>query len=752
MGLSSDLISQFVKTTKDVKDTKNETTVYGTISKSNGIDYVQLDGSDLKTPVSSTAFAKDGERVTVMIKNHTAVVTGNISAPSARNIDVTDAIRQISEFQIVMSYKVTTNELDAINATIENLKVTVGKFSSMDAIKADIESLQAEFAKLDYVDADKVTALNADIETLQAEFGKFTDISAEDLEVINADIDKLFAYTANFTYVSADMLKALKGEIDSADIKYANINFSNIGKAAMENLYANSGLIKNVTIDSGTITGELSGVTITGDLIKANTIAADKLVIKGNDGLYHKLNTDGITVEAEQTEYNSLNGSIIAAKSITATKISVSDLVSFGATIGGFNISNNSIYSGVKESVGNTTRGIYLDDDGQVAFGNADKYIKFFKDTDNSYRLLISGAVTANENFKILEDGSMEAKNGSFKGTVNADNGAIGGINISDGELSAITMDPDNIPTGFEIKSDGTFISKGGANYDYVRSLEVKSGALHLSSFYSPSGTFGSGTVLDANGLYFKEGDASGQTLGSIRQDLDGTLYLTSSNGSILLNSNGLTKVQNGLKVNNLVGGYYQSIANGNGGTSGYLNIAEIKLSKNYPNSLIEMEIIRRGDNRPTKILIRFANASTTDPKLEIFDIFNGNAKTYIAKTATSTWNIYVEKSEAYDNIAVLNCYYNSVYMGSDVITYKNTFVSSLPSGYISSGYASGFSGYHYSQVYGFHESPSLIRGRSADGGFDFYFKENGMRLVFDGTNGKIWRVDTSGTWTSLTN
>ena len=147
----------------------------------------------------------------------------------------------------------------------------------------------------------------------------------------------------------------------------------------MEYFYAQSGLVKDVTIGDATITGELVGVTISGDLIKGNTIVAEKLVIKGSDGLYYKLNTDGMTVEKEQTDYNSLNGQVIRAKSITATKIDVKDLVAFGATIGGFKIGQDSIYSGVKESVGNTTRGIYMDNDGQFVFGDASQYVKSVK-------------------------------------------------------------------------------------------------------------------------------------------------------------------------------------------------------------------------------------------------------------------------------------------------------------------------------------------------------------------------------------
>ena len=158
----------------------------------------------------------------------------------------------------------------------------------------------------------------------------------------------------------------------------------------MEYFYAQSGLVKDVKIGDATITGELVGVTISGDLLKGNTVVADKLVIKGSDGLYYKLNTDGMSVEKEQTDYNSLNGQVIRAKSITATKIDVEDLVAFGATIGGFKIGQDSIYSGVKESVGNTTRGIYMDNDGQFVFGDASQYVKFYRVSEGKYKLAIA--------------------------------------------------------------------------------------------------------------------------------------------------------------------------------------------------------------------------------------------------------------------------------------------------------------------------------------------------------------------------
>ena len=90
-------------------------------------------------------------------------------------------------------------------------------------------------------------------------------------------------------------------------------------------------------------------------------------MIRGQDGLYYKLNTNGMETTAEQTDYNSLSGRVLQAKSVTAEKISVNDLVAFGATIGGFKIGNHSLYSQGKDSVGSSVSGVYYDDSGQIS-------------------------------------------------------------------------------------------------------------------------------------------------------------------------------------------------------------------------------------------------------------------------------------------------------------------------------------------------------------------------------------------------
>ena len=404
MELPRDLVKEFAQVTVEDDAKPNESTVPGTTVSYEGQIYVKLDGSDQLTPISTTTTVGPNQRVNVLIKNHTATVTGNYTDPSASNSQVTEIGDQISEFEVVIADKVDTDELNAQIARIDQLvsdNITVnGKIDAaeaeiddltaqnatitgnLEAANAEIENLKATKIDADIVEAKYATienleATNADIHNLEVDYGSFKDVATDTLEANSAEIDNL---------------KATKLDAEDADILYANIDFANIGEAAIENLFSKSGIIGDLVMSDGHVTGTLVGVTIKGDLIEGGTVVADKLVIQGEDGLYYKLNTTGETVSAEQTDYNSLNGSVITAKSITAEKVAVDDLVAFGATIGGFHITDSALYSGVKTSANNTTRGTFMNDDGEFAVGDGSNYVKFFKDTDGQYKLAISAS------------------------------------------------------------------------------------------------------------------------------------------------------------------------------------------------------------------------------------------------------------------------------------------------------------------------------------------------------------------------
>lgn len=406
MALSKDIASMFAKEILKTDEPAQEqpVTLNGTVVEDNGVNYVRLDGSDIVTPVTTTTAIKNGERVTVMIKEHSAIVTGNLTDPSAGGSSVDEMGNKIDRFETIVADVVHTDDLEAIYATIDNLTATdVTITGKLDAAVADIGKLEADnvtiSGKLDAVQAD-ITDLDTD--KLDAEVADLKYATIGDLEVTNADIHNLEADYADFKVVNAGNLNAINANID--DLKansittdyieshYADIDFANVGSLAVENFFSKSGMIEDLVVGDQTVTGRLVGVTIVGDLIEGGTIKADKLVVQGTDGLYYKLNVEGETVSAAQTEYNSLNGSIITAQSITAEKISVNDLVAFGATIGGFHITDSEIYSGVKESAQNDTRGVYMNNDGEFSIGDGNHYLRFFRDTDGTYKLALSAS------------------------------------------------------------------------------------------------------------------------------------------------------------------------------------------------------------------------------------------------------------------------------------------------------------------------------------------------------------------------
>lgn len=457
MALSHEVVSQFAKLV-DNKPKKDEgVTVKGTYKIIGNIEYVQLDGSDVLTPVESTVEAKTGERVQVLIKDHFATVTGNISSPAARSKDVKDLADTVDEQGNTIQQMDNTiiqqgNSIIQMNTSINQHETTINQhdtkinqqgdqivsinntiISQGNSIEANHNAIIAQGNEIDVMNdtitshGNSITSMNNTIQqhdnkitqnsntitqqgnTITQQGNKITEIDntvktqgntiVAQGNTIDAHGTQLTTHGSQITILNSGfvikdgVLTGLsevvvnKLKTDTLDTGYAKIDFANIQMAAVQKLFTESGIIKDLIVQEGAITGELVGVTLKGDLIEAGTLVADKLVIKGSDGLYYKLNTTGETVEAEQTIENSLNGSVITAKSITASKIQVTDLVAFGATIGGFDISNDSIHSHLKPDIDSPNNGLFLGSDGQMALGNDRNHIKYYKDENDNYIL-----------------------------------------------------------------------------------------------------------------------------------------------------------------------------------------------------------------------------------------------------------------------------------------------------------------------------------------------------------------------------
>ena len=232
MALSNDLVSQFAKIINNDKKEKTETTVYGTIVEHENSKYVKLDGSDLLTPVSSTTTAKNSERVTVMIKNHSAVVTGNLSSPSARSGDIDDLSEKVTELNTDYSNFVTIDKLDVEKARIDELdadNVTIKE--TLTTNKDDISKLKADNVTI----TGSLNAHEVSIESLSTNKLNVTDADSkyatiENLNATNENVRKLNEDYTNFKETSKDWVKHI---LDVYPVGSIYISYSHTSPATL---------------------------------------------------------------------------------------------------------------------------------------------------------------------------------------------------------------------------------------------------------------------------------------------------------------------------------------------------------------------------------------------------------------------------------------------------------------------------------------------------------------------------------------
>ena len=281
MSLSVDLISQFAKITKDEEKSKTETIVYGTTVEYNGNKYVKLDGSDLLTPVTSTTSVKDGERVTVMIKNHTATITGNLTAPSASSkevADVAEAASKIKEVEILLADKVSTDKFDAQNARIDTLvneNITITE--RLTASEGEIDELQTDSLQVKE-DLTAAQASIAEIKTkkLDAEAANLKYATAEDLKVTNETVYNLSGTYSRFEVSITNKFAAIDATIEELDTQSLTAAEADLKYASMEEFDAIKGTVKDLTADVSDIDTLIFG-SASGDVIQtsfANAVIA----------------------------------------------------------------------------------------------------------------------------------------------------------------------------------------------------------------------------------------------------------------------------------------------------------------------------------------------------------------------------------------------------------------------------------------------------------------------------------------------
>ncbi len=368
MGLSYDLISEFVKITNDKKEKPKEGTVYATIVGSGDTKYVKIDGSDLLTPMDTTTDIEDGERVTVMIKDHKATVTGNITSPSVSSGTVNTVVGNAvgENFTVVNSQIENLVAKDSYleNAYVQNSQVVNSKIENLEAADSRIENSVIEnFNVIDGVVQD-LRATNADIEVLHADFAEIKTLVNGNL---TSDNILAFKITADKVTVEDAFIKdAMVDTISAAKINSGQINTNMVSIGSEDGGMLITGSTQQFTDKNGNVRIQI-GKDASGDFT---------FILYGEDGRGQIINQNGITATAIGDGLI-VDGMINNNANISGDKLNISSVIT--------NINNDS-------STTIQSSKIYLDGQKQsleVAFNSLKTQVDTIQD------VTISGDLTA---------------------------------------------------------------------------------------------------------------------------------------------------------------------------------------------------------------------------------------------------------------------------------------------------------------------------------------------------------------------
>lgn len=371
MNLQTELIKEFAEVVHDVSGNKqrlSDNIVYGTLSKEGVHNYVKIDGSDLLTPVVVAASADSGDRVGVIIKNHTAIAGFNFSSPSVNTRTMENLVSTVNgKFDRIDATYITAEKANLTFATIQSLEAVDGKFDNLDTKfltvesaklqYATVEKLNATDAKVESISGDFANFKNGEFSTLKAKQASFESATTENFKATNAKVDNLEstslkaseaeikyatieslnatnakvknldattlkAADAKLTYATIESLNALKGDITDLNVgsltaRVATIEGAYISKTETKQLLAGYADIKLANVAAGTIGSALIGdgaitdakiASVSANKLTAGTIDASKINVTN-------LNADNLTV-------GTINGQRIGEKTIDLSKLS----------------------------------------------------------------------------------------------------------------------------------------------------------------------------------------------------------------------------------------------------------------------------------------------------------------------------------------------------------------------------------------------------------------------------------------------
>ena len=361
MELSAQLLKSFAKVVNQPsKETSKTLTIYGDLKNDKNDFYVKIDGSEEYIPTYTVVNGQTGDRVVCEIRNHSVLVTGNLSSPSATGDDV----KQVSDkVDFLEANRITTDYLEAHYAEIDfaNINVANIKQGFMESL------LVSQGIIADRVVGSEVTATNV----LTG-----VNIYADDIVAGTLSVDRLVFRGSEQSVIY--QLNNISGALQAENVDTINGEVITPRTIAADRIIAKSITATEINVQNLVATGLIEANRLTSKNIVVDDLFATDITAAGSIKSSNYVYTSGIYSTAG-VKMSMATGQIISrqfAIDASGNTYFAGQLSAPTGNIGGFTIGTNSLYSG-PDNLGSNKKGVYIGTDGISSIGdNGGKYVQ----------------------------------------------------------------------------------------------------------------------------------------------------------------------------------------------------------------------------------------------------------------------------------------------------------------------------------------------------------------------------------------
>ena len=214
-------------------------------------------------------------------------------------------------------------------ANIHDAAITSAKIGEGEIKRVHIEDGAVDKAKIADASIDNAKIDGAAIGTANIQEGAIVTAHILDGQVTKAKIADLAVDSAKIADLAVTTAKIAQAAITNAQIANAAVDTAQIALGAITAALIAQGAVGTAQIADASIT-DAKIVSLNADVITSGTLATERLIIWGDDGLIYEINAQasGLSMQELQDEKyrEQLSGTVLVARSVTAEQIAAATI------------------------------------------------------------------------------------------------------------------------------------------------------------------------------------------------------------------------------------------------------------------------------------------------------------------------------------------------------------------------------------------------------------------------------------------